>query len=188
MVLRSLRLLTIGMLVVAGIFAFPAKTSARGEGEFPNLNVPQTWQNRDTGYCLGVTGGRMVDGTPVIVWPCNGSPDQEWITVSGGAPNETWSRMENFADPKKCLSVAGASSYDGARLIIRPCWVSADLHAQAFDFYRGELPGAGFYTFGAWLWECVGVAGGSYTTGASVIQWPCLPTHGDQEWYPSVVG
>jgi hypothetical protein len=29
--------------------------------------------------CLGVAGGSMALGAPVVQWPCNGHPDQEWF-------------------------------------------------------------------------------------------------------------
>jgi len=214
MVPRPLHLLTIGVLVVAGVFAFPARTSAGG-APYPPLttNGPQIWQNRETGYCLGVTGGRMVSGTPIEVWTCNGNPDQAWITVPNptaptfkGEPianNEL--RLENFADPTKCLTLAPdgwpkmyrdydfASRTDGAHLIIRDCspvW-NGDRgynNGQEFYFGPGQLPGYGFYSMSPWANTCVGVKGASSAIGASVIQWHCLAGHGDQEWYPSVAG
>jgi hypothetical protein len=191
MVLRPLHLLTIGVLVVAGTFAFPAKTSAGGAPYPPTTNVPQIWQNRETGYCLGVAGGRMVSGTPIIVWPCNGNPDQAWITVPNPDPNYGYlRRLKNVADPTKCLSVAAASWRDGARMIIWDCLPVDNHHnnGQGLNFVPGELPGYGFYSIDTWSDMCVGVAGASSAIGASVIQWHCLAGHGDQEWYPSVAG
>src|SRR5215471_7703287 len=46
------------------------------------------WVNYyNTNECLGVLGGKMIDETPVVVWTCNGHPDQTWeIQTITGTP------------------------------------------------------------------------------------------------------
>jgi hypothetical protein len=29
--------------------------------------------------CMGVLGASTLSGAPVVQWPCNGSPDQNWV-------------------------------------------------------------------------------------------------------------
>jgi hypothetical protein len=35
--------------------------------------------NRNSGKCMGVTGGSAQNGAAVVQWDCNGHPDQRWF-------------------------------------------------------------------------------------------------------------
>src|SRR6516164_4342331 len=41
--------------------------------------------NEYSGQCMAVTGGNMAPDTPIIEWPCIGTPDQYWELYD--APN-----------------------------------------------------------------------------------------------------
>jgi len=62
-VFTKLRTLTIGMAFIVGgvIFAVPASAA------IPPTDVPLTWPNRSTAFCLGVRAGDVTNGTPIIV-------------------------------------------------------------------------------------------------------------------------
>ena len=78
-----------------------------------------TWSNPD-GLCLGVQGGNMTPGTPIIDWTCDGSPNQLWgFDSNSGASGSDLIR--NAADPTECLSVFQMETTMRAPLVIWPC-------------------------------------------------------------------
>ena len=62
--------------------------------------------------CLDVKGGGSADGTPIILWPCHGSPNQQWAVVPPGL-------IRGIGG--KCLDVTGGGSADGTPIILWPC-------------------------------------------------------------------
>jgi len=64
--------------------------------------------------CMGVSGGVMTNGRPVIQWPCNGHDDQYW-QWDGGNPHV----LKDFKDPTKCLD--GSGQFHTGPLVINTC-------------------------------------------------------------------
>jgi hypothetical protein len=50
-------------------------TGASTSGGWPIYNIV----DRNSGQCLGITGGSAAVGAQAVQWPCNGNPDQEWF-------------------------------------------------------------------------------------------------------------
>jgi hypothetical protein len=99
-------------------------------------DVYNEWQDPTTSLCMGVAGGNMTPGTPIITWGCDGSFNQHWgLDPNSGVPNTYL--LTNERDPSKCLSVDKKSTNAGAQLVIWPCknvtdnqdqrWIIADL-------------------------------------------------------------
>ena len=63
------------------------------------------------GKCLNVSGANSADGTPIILYRCEGYDNEEWEFRNG--------RIIGLDG--KCLNVEGENSADGARIILWPC-------------------------------------------------------------------
>jgi hypothetical protein len=102
--------------------------------------------------CLDVTGNNPADGTPVILWPCHGGPNQKWTLTKG--------QIVGLAN--KCLDVSGGSTANGARVILWPCHGGANQHWQVRN---GEVLGI--------VDKCLDVNGGNPADGTPIISWSC---------------
>ena len=56
------------------VWAFPCNATMAEQWHFVGPQLQGLMPNR----CLATKGGRMVDGTPVILTPCTRSPGQSW--------------------------------------------------------------------------------------------------------------
>ena len=115
---KPLRTFTIGLAVMVGLVGMaPVPANALTPPKWREL----TWRNRVTGFCLGVAGGNVTNGTPIIVWRCNGNTDQTWtvdfIAQNGRPPF----LVRNGTNRNKCLSVANNSRNNGAQMVIWDC-------------------------------------------------------------------
>lgn len=122
-----LRAVVIAVVAVVAAVAIPGAASAEG----PYDGVRLIWKNLDSnGQCLGVAGGDVTNGRPIILWGCNGNADQTWTAVSvyggGSAPYV----FHNGANPNKCLSVAGKSLNEFAGIVIWDCKPASDNQDQ----------------------------------------------------------
>lgn len=79
----------------------------------------------------------------------------------------------------KCMSVAGGSTADGARIVLATCnrsateqiWTQENRDAEGYYRYRNSKSG-----------KCVSVSGGGSTAaGAAIIQWTCNGA-AEQQW------
>ena len=61
--------------------------------------------------CIDIPHQHAVDGTPVSLFNCHGSPNQQWTIANG----------QIVGIGGKCLDIAGASAQDHATLIIATC-------------------------------------------------------------------
>jgi hypothetical protein len=139
------------------------------------------WPNLATGYCLGVQAGDVTNGTPIIVWRCNGNADQTWTAESVNADGSAPFLLRNGANRNKCLSVAGQRTDNGAPLVIWDCKPSG-LRDQRWTFLDGNLnPQCTTIYNDNSVDKVVGVLGGSLAEGARVVLWRWLG-HLDQEW------
>jgi hypothetical protein len=101
------------------------------------------------GKCVDVNGGSSADGTPLVIWTCNGGANQQWtregstlrslgkcMTAAGtadgsavqlstctGSAAQTWTVGANgsLTTSGKCLDANGAGTADGTRLILWTC-------------------------------------------------------------------
>jgi galactose oxidase len=177
----------VAALAMTGVNSLPAKA----DGTF----ISQ-WFTQGTGDCLGVYGGNMTNGTPVVQWPCNGNPDQTWEiqTVNGPPMNDgytlTWTQVVNYQDPSKCLGVLGGAIGDGAPLVIWDCNGHTD-QRWLFSVMLTPTPGVpdGCYSVtdrNTWT-KVVGVFGASTAPGAQVVLWDGFtPPHPDQVWCSTI--
>lgn len=61
--------------------------------------------------CLDVLGSNTADGTPVIIFHCTGTFNQQWNSVNG----------QIIGIGNKCLDTVGSSAADGTKLQIFTC-------------------------------------------------------------------
>ena len=149
----------------------------------------KTWISQGAGKCLGVLAGNMTNGTAVVQWACNGSPDQKWVISTGsqaGVPDGQPTTIRNSKNQSKCLGVNASATNDGANLVIWDCNGSLD---QQWVFENVVAPSRGI-PFGCWsienqnaLAKVVGILAGSKSDGAQAVVWDNIgPAAPDQEF------
>jgi hypothetical protein len=173
------RTLAVGLAVVVGSVATAVVVPA--SAAIPPSGSRLIWPNLDTGFCLGVQAGNVTNGTPIIVWDCNGNADQTWTVESVNGDGSAPFLLRNGVNRNKCLSVAGQRTDNGAPLVIWDCkpfgwrdqrWILVDgyLAPSCTNIYNENSVSA-----------VIGVQGGSTQRGARVILWRWLG-HANQEW------
>jgi hypothetical protein len=172
-------------LGLTGLTPLPAKASS---------TFTSRWFSMGTGECLGVYAANMTDGTAIVQAPCDGTPNQTWITTSyepNGAPGGSFTLMQNSQDPSKCLGVYGAATNDGANLVIWDCLTG---HAdQSWYFYqvvqgtRGNPWGCFTIENGNAIPKVIGILGGNSAPPLTqAVLWDNLtPSHTDQIFCPA---
>jgi|GEM_PF-2499373 len=121
---------------------------------------------KNSGKCLGVSGGSKNDGANVIQWSCNGQWNQ-MFRLEPIANNPEYYRI-TAKHSGKCLGVSGGSKKDGANLIQWSC------NGQENQMFRLEpiATDPGYYRIIAkHSGKCLDVSSGSKNDGANVIQW-----------------
>jgi hypothetical protein len=149
-----------------------AITSPRTSSSLPTF----TWQDLNSSKCLGVSGGNMTNGTPIVQFTCNGHPDQQWGVIPLNDGN--FYQFRNGANNNKCLGVPGGSTNSDVQLVIWDCLSHPDQFWTAI-----QDPNTGCFVlqnFNSGL--VVGVRGGSLLNSAAVVQFNFLAGHPDQEW------
>jgi Ricin-type beta-trefoil lectin domain len=63
--------------------------------------------------CLDASGQGTVNGTKVIIWDCNGQPNQQWTLNADRTVTGVQSGL--------CLDAEGAGTANGTRLILWAC-------------------------------------------------------------------
>jgi len=120
-----------------------------------------------------VAGGNVTNGTPTIVWRCNGNTEQIWtvdfIAQNGRPPF----LVRNGTNRNKCLSVANNSRNNGAQMVIWDCKPLETNEDQRWLFSDGVPIGCTIFT----NWssgKVMGVSAASKHEGAAG-GWPrCL--------------
>jgi cytochrome c len=64
-----------------------------------------------SGACADVQDGLTADGTPIVLFQCVGSPNQEWFIGNGWIADNVGS----------CVDVLGGAALDGAPIILVTC-------------------------------------------------------------------
>jgi hypothetical protein len=133
-----LRSFTFGLTVVAGGLAAAPATAIPASGD---RNI---WTNRSSSLCMGVAGGDVTDGKPLIMWRCNRNADQTWIAESivlGPLGRSGPFLLRNGTNRDKCLSVANKSTNDGAALVIWFCKPAIANQDQRWRFMDDPVTG-----------------------------------------------
>jgi hypothetical protein len=64
-----------------------------------------------SGACADVQDGLTADGTPIVLFQCVGSPNQEWFIGNGQIADNVGS----------CIDVLGGAALDGAPIVLVTC-------------------------------------------------------------------
>jgi hypothetical protein len=179
------RIVAIGTAIGSLLAVFAAAPAARADTSGYHI-----WRNINSGRCLGVSGGIMTNGRPIILWDCGdpvNHPDQYWTAVDLSQHGMQY-QFRNMADPSKCLGVPAGSTKDGVQLVIWDCLDMANHPDQWWRTWPGNQLGL-FSGYLLYQFESVGtmaiaVAAQATNNGAAVIQWPNTETP-DQFWNPS---
>jgi hypothetical protein len=167
------------LVLIGGLTQPPAKAAS---------TFTKSWFSVGSGKCLGVLGGNMTNGTPVVQWSCNSHPDQMWeIQTVSSIPGGNWTQIQNAENPSKCLGVLGSATSNGSNLVIWDCNGNTD---QNWLFQLAVAPSRGI-PFGCFNIEnqnaaprIIGVLGASASDGAQAVLWDNL-SHPDQTWCPT---
>jgi hypothetical protein len=122
--------------------------------------------------CLANDGDSSANGTPVIMWTCNGNPGGTYFARSGNL-------IESGAG--NCLDDLGQSKVQGTQVRLEKC-SSTDPAQQwvAFGTHQFKNPGSGL---------CLDDSRGSATNGTKVDVYGCKTSGmSNQEWYFEPLG
>jgi chitodextrinase len=143
--------------------ASPAVTVSTTDGT--NLNGLYVLRDRNSGKCLEIAGGGLIDGAAAIQNDCNGSVQQKWnLILVNGSVYKLMNQASN-----KVLDVKGSGSTNDVQQ-----W--ADVNGAAQQWRVLPVVGqAGHYTLNATsdLTECLDVLGANQTAGAAMQTLPC---------------
>jgi hypothetical protein len=108
-----------GLWIVAGVLA--AATPARAT----------VWKNyANEAKCMGVSGGVMTPGTKLIMWDCNGNPDQDWGESFTGYMTYDQIYDEKTPAPNapeaECIALPASQTAPGTYFIIWYCSAFTD--------------------------------------------------------------
>jgi hypothetical protein len=170
---RFIKATVVAVVLLGSVLAAPtaqAGPASAQENYWPWMNIKAELRS-----CLGVLRGNMTNGTPVVLWECNGHVDQQWSVV----PREgsLYYEFRNKRNPNKCLGVSGRSLERGTRLVIWDC------HGTNDQRWRVEpVPDANGYRIrNLNSQQFVSVLHGSTADGAHIVQWH-WQNNEDQYW------
>jgi glucosylceramidase len=120
-------------------------------------------------WCLDLARSDTTNGTPILFWPCNGGPNQQWTIDSEGY-------IRSQIDTNKCLVTHGAVLVAGTNFMIWDCFLD--------------------YPAMQWLWfadssirprnaqdQCIDVRGDAVASQGAIIQLDnCGTGSDDQVW------
>jgi Carbohydrate binding module (family 6)/Ricin-type beta-trefoil lectin domain len=115
--------------------------------------------------CLGVAGGDTTNGTPIVIWGCNGNADQKWTF----GPDGTVRSMG------KCLDVSGYGTTNGS---LTHLWDCASPTPTPNQIWVPQLDGTIRNPVSG---RCLDVVGVASTDGARLHLWDCY-NGPNQEW------
>jgi len=114
-----------------------------------------------SGGCADIQRGDTSDGTPMILFHCHGTPNENWI-LSGGTLSG-----ENGV----CLDVMGSVPKDGATIIVVQC---NGRPSQKWQVVNGQVIGLGN--------KCLALQGGNSSDRTPLILSTCSATSQSQQW------
>jgi hypothetical protein len=112
------------------------------------------------GECIDIPHQNTADGTPMSLFHCHGSPNQQW-SISNG---------QVMGMGGVCLDVLGSAAVDGAQIIIVAC---NGRPSQKWSFINGQIIGIGG--------KCVDTSGGGSMDHTPVILMACSSAP-SQQW------
>jgi Ricin-type beta-trefoil lectin domain len=161
----------LGLSVVVGGLAMATPASA-----FVLKNLQAQENNQQ--ICMGVSGANSAPGTPIIVWDCDGHPDQTW---NFDVLSQGWTRVEDAAWSNRCLDAKDGDTANGTPLVISTCDTISD-EGFTMTFAGSDQNGHSCYRFtNVNSGRTVGVSAGNVENGTPVILWDYLG-HADQFW------
>ena len=110
--------------------------------------------------CVDIPHGQAVDGTPLSLFNCHGSPNQQWTVANG--------QITGMAG--MCLDVMGSAPKDGAQVIVVHC---NGRDSEKWSLTNGQIVGIGG--------KCLDVAGGNPLDHAGLIISICSSSS-SQQW------
>jgi ricin-type beta-trefoil lectin protein len=110
--------------------------------------------------CIDIPHQQTDDGTPLSLFNCHGSPNQQWTIANGQITG-----MSGV-----CLDVMGSAPNDGAQIIIVHC---NGRSSEKWTLANGQIVGIGG--------KCLDVAGGSVQDHAMLIIATCTSSQ-SQQW------
>jgi hypothetical protein len=110
--------------------------------------------------CIDIPHQQTDDGTPVSLFNCHGSPNQQWTIASGQITG-----MSGV-----CLDVMGSAPNDGAQIIIVHC---NGRDSEKWTLANGQIVGIGG--------KCIDVVGGHAQDHAALIIATCTSSP-SQQW------
>jgi hypothetical protein len=110
--------------------------------------------------CVDIAHGQAVDGTPVSLFNCHGSPNQQWTIANG----------QIIGLSGMCLDVMGSAPNDGAQVIIVHC---NGRESEKWALANGRIVGIGG--------KCLDVSGGNPQDHATLIISACSSST-SQQW------
>lgn len=137
--------------------------------------------NANSGMCMGVLGGVMQEGQPIVQWPCENHPDQYWSYMQQDGTYV----ITNLANPSYCLSISGPN--EGWQLVIVDCEGYPNIYEYWTDSSFVESNGAWMHVLTNNGSGYVAAVDSARTDqGASVLQWVNQvsgTSHPEQQWY-----
>jgi hypothetical protein len=129
--------------------------------------------------CMSLgNGGSTANGTNVVIYPCNDGREQDWSMVESGAYPDYY-YIKNFkAGSDQCISVDGASTANGAAMILWTC------NGAAEQRWRLDNSNPGWFVLvNHKSGKVMSLAGGGSTANNTrVLQWPFLQTGYEALW------
>lgn len=185
----------VGLSIIASSLALTDRARADDLRHWANLNMSQGT------FLLSVAGGPacagcgVKAGSGIVIWPSVGTSDQIWNDTPPGTGQFPNALRDNASGTPTCLSVAGGSTANGAKLVIWPCSAqSADQTWQVIPASTFNAPfGNCFVLRNSKSAQVMGVANAVMAAGTAVVQWPLFlgtPNstagwHLDQFWCPA---
>lgn len=127
---------------------------------YPARNAEAAQLLSSSGSCADIQRGDTHDGTPMILFHCHGSPNQNWVVASGAITGENG----------VCLDVMGSQPKDGAQIIVVQC---SGVPSQKWQIANGQIIGLGN--------KCVDLQGGSTAERTPLILTTCSSSP-SQQW------
>jgi hypothetical protein len=110
--------------------------------------------------CIDIPHQQTDDGTPLSLFNCHGSPNQQWTIANGQITG-----MSGV-----CLDILGSAPKDGAQIIIVHC---NGRDSEKWTLARGQIVGLGG--------KCLDVVGGAPQDHAALILATCTASP-SQQW------
>ena len=113
------------------------------------------------GACTDIQRNDTHDGTPVILFHCHGTPNENWVLSAGTFAGEDG----------VCLDVLGSEAKDGAQIIVVQC---NGRPSQKWQIINGQVIGSGN--------KCLDLLDGSTADRTPLVLATCNPSSTSQQW------